>query len=414
MINVLFLITLFLPILTFASAGEKTMELTRYGAVQYALAHNYNLKAVKTGIDAAKGRTQNAGLLANPELSAEYGNDLAFKNEGEYAMKFEISQRFPLFGRLSKEKAVGQIDILLAESEHENEARLLANQVEIEYISILQKIAEIKLKKTLLAEISKLEKELEQSQKWAEASPIDSARVKGERVKLDVEIMEASVGLESAISQFRVLLALDPNVKIEFVDNLKELPISAQKYSADVLESRPDWKMFELASKNADAQIALEKAGRYEDVAVGIFYESAYEDDDPVGKKHERALGVSISIPLPFNMRSGSINEKLALRRQAESKAIALENRIKNEIALYRKQSKNYSEILAKQNSELESVSRDVHEQTLFARSQGQASISDLIDVWKNTLDVAIMKTQLISKQAQSATMLNYCLGVKR
>ncbi len=405
---------MFICLFQFAYAKTEILKLSRYDAVNYALKHNHNLKAVKIGIDAARARKMNAGILANPELSAEYGNDMAFKNEGEYAMKFEILQRFPLFGRLSKEKDVAQIDISLAEAEYENEVRILANEVEIAYIEIIQKKVEIDLKKSLLAELVKLEDEISVAFKNAEISSLELVRIKGERVKLGVEILDDEVALESSINAFKILLELAPNSEIDFSETLKELPISSLGYSHDVLESRPDWRMFDLASQSADAQVALEKAGRYEDIAVGVFYEFANEGDVPIGNKKERALGVAVSIPLPFNTKTGTINEKLALRRQVEAKALAVENKIKNEIALYKYRAQRYSSILANQNAELEFASQKIREQTLFSRSMAQASISDLIDVWKNTLDVALVKTSLVGKQAKSAVMLKYSLGISK
>ncbi len=412
--NLTFFITLFICLFSFAFAKTETLKLTREDAVKCALARNHNLKAVKIGIDAARGRNENVGLWANPELSAEYGNDMAFKNEGEYGMKFEISQRFPLFGRLSKEKAVGEIDIALAEAEFANEVRILSNEVEIAYIEIVQKSVEINLKKSLLAELVKLENETSEAFKRAEVSSIELARVKGERVKLGVEILDDEVALESSINAFKILLALAPDTDVEFSENLKELPVSTLGYSLEVLESRPDWRMFDLASKSADAQVALEKAGRYEDISVGVFYESTYEEDSPIGKKKERAMGVAVSIPLPFNTKTGAINEKLALRRQAEAKALAVENKIKNEISLYKYGAQKYSSILANQSVELELASRKIYEQTLFSRNAAQASISDLIDAWKTSLDVALVKTSLVGKQAKNAIMLNYSLGLSK
>ena len=72
--------------------------------------------------------------------------------------------------------------------------------------------------------------------------------------------------------------------------------------------------MFSLAAENANAQIALAKAGRFEDIEVGLFFEANTSIDEPVGKSREKALGLSVSVPLPLNSFDGTINEKLAAR----------------------------------------------------------------------------------------------------
>ena len=94
-----------------AAQKNPELKLSREASVEFALKNNLDLKAVKAGIDAARGRASQSGRLDNPVVGAEYGNDMLFSDEGEYSARVEISQRFPLFGRLAKEKKIGNLDI---------------------------------------------------------------------------------------------------------------------------------------------------------------------------------------------------------------------------------------------------------------------------------------------------------------
>lgn len=90
-----------------AAQKNPELKLSREASVEFALKNNLDLKAVKAGIDAARGRASQSGRLDNPVVGAEYGNDMLFSDEGEYSARVEISQRFPLFGRLAKERKLG-------------------------------------------------------------------------------------------------------------------------------------------------------------------------------------------------------------------------------------------------------------------------------------------------------------------
>lgn len=125
-----------------ALAGEQkkpALGLSRKSAVELALRNNQDLKAVKEGINAARGRASQSGRLDNPVLGAEYGNDVLFSDEGEYSVRASISQKFPLFGRLAKERDVGNIDIKLASLEYEDACRKLSLDVENAYLDALEK-----------------------------------------------------------------------------------------------------------------------------------------------------------------------------------------------------------------------------------------------------------------------------------
>ena len=203
-------------------------------------------------------------------------------------------------------------------------------------------------------------------------------------------------------------------ILIKLADKLSEIPISPKEFSPDVLESRPDWLMFSLAAENANAQIALAKAGRFEDIEVGLFFEANTSIDEPVGKSREKALGLSVSVPLPLNSFDGTINEKLALRRQAQIRSASKENQIRSEIYVYRMRARKYSKILKSYKSEVENPNKDIYTQYIAARKNAQADISEVFGAWQTNLQLKLIRISITAEQARNSVSLKYALGVNK
>lgn len=397
-----------------AAQKNPELKLSREASVEFALKNNLDLKAVKAGIDAARGRASQSGRLDNPVVGAEYGNDMLFSDEGEYSARVEISQRFPLFGRLAKEKKIGNLDIKLAALEYEEARRQLALQVETAYIDAAEKYAAAAAKREILRASDKLAAALKDASGKAEISQLEASRAQSESAKLKIEIMRDDVEAATALARLKNLLGLDSETQIKLADKLSEIPISPKEFSPDVLESRPDWLMFSLAAENANAQIALAKAGRFEDIEVGLFFEANTSIDEPVGKSREKALGLSVSVPLPLNSFDGTINEKLALRRQVQIRSASKENQIRSEIYVYRMRARKYSKILKSYKSEVENPNKDIYTQYIAARKNAQADISEVFGAWQTNLQLKLIRISITAEQARNSVSLKYALGANK
>ena len=396
------------------NAQEKSaLNFTRKTAVEFALRNNPELKAVKEGINAARGRASQTGRLSNPVLGSEYGNDTLFSAEGEYAFRVSISQKFPLFGRLSKEKKIGSIDIKLASVEYEEARRLLALQVEKAYLDALEMEAIVAEKRNLLTATQKLESTLKNAAINAEVSNLEAKRAESESAKLKVEIMRDDIEAAVLKTQLKTLLGISPESEIRLLDKLSEISIPDEKFSMKILEARPDWQMYSIAEQSANASIALLKAGRFEDIEVGVFFEASESVDEPVGMTREKIMGLSVSIPLPFNSNDGGIEEQFALRRQAKARAAAKENQIKAEISIYRMRAQKYMEILNNHRSKVVALSDEIYEEYLKARKEAQAGISDVFSAWQTNLQLKLNEISITAEQARNSISLRYALALE-
>ncbi|RYG27775.1 MAG: hypothetical protein EON93_19830, partial [Burkholderiales bacterium] len=71
-LSLITLATLTVASLLPASAAAKSLTLTPQQAAEYAVRHNPSLAAARLRIEEARGRLQNSGRLANPELEGTF------------------------------------------------------------------------------------------------------------------------------------------------------------------------------------------------------------------------------------------------------------------------------------------------------------------------------------------------------
>ena len=221
--------------------------------------------------------------------------------------------------------------------------------------------------------------------------------------------------IEAAVlkTQLKTLLGISPESEIRLLDKLSEISIPDEKFSMKILEARPDWQMYSIAEQSANASIALLKAGRFEDIEVGVFFEASESVDEPVGMTREKIMGLSISIPLPFNSNDGGIEEQFALRRQAKARAAAKENQIKAEISIYRMRAQKYMEILNNHRSKVVALSDEIYEEYLKARKEAQAGISDVFSAWQTNLQLKLNEISITAEQARNSISLRYALALE-
>ncbi len=387
-------------------AQTKTISLTKQGAVDFALKNNLELRAVKIGIDEAKGRLHQSGRLENPSLSLEYGTTKIIRDGDEFEFSVGISQKFPLTNRLSKETDVSQIDVRLAEMEYAQAMRSLALKVELAYINAQEKLAVLKTKKDALKVFDDIIETIRQASERGEASPISVNLARSESARYKNEIIQDEIDAESAIIELETLLGFSHSQKLSIAETLAPAENPNVKFSSALLENRPDYQMFKLAEESTKAQIALIKAKKFEDPEIGIFYSRSRREDEPRGLINEDALGIALSIPLPFNSFDGSIQEKLASRRRAETLSTSKEIDIRNEIRIWQMRFNKYSEALKQFDDETIALVKKSETDLLKAKKLGQTEIIEVLNIRKNLFELQIRRTNIIAQQSASASNL--------
>ena len=202
------------------------------------------------------------------------------------------------------------------------------------------------------------------------------------------------------------MLGLEQSQKLVIVEELSVAQIPNVKFSSALLENRPDYQMYKLAVESNQAQIALIKAKKFEDPEIGIFYSRSRREDEPRGLVNEDAMGIAVSIPLPFNSFDGSIQEKLSARRRAEIMASSKEIDIRNEIRIWQMRASKYTNALKQFETETFALVKKSEADLLQAQKLGQAEVIEILNIRKNIFDLQIRQTNIIARQSASVANL--------
>ena len=391
-----------------AQTGEK---FTKKQAVAFALENNAELRAVKIGIEAAKAKLSQSGRLETPVFEIEYGNDMPFNDDGEYELGVKLAQKFPLTGRLSKEREISKIDVEMARTEYLEARRLTALRAELAYISAQEKIAIRRIREESLGILERIVENAEKAASAGEAHTLEADIAKSEAARLKIELAQAKIDAATALIALENELGLGDSKTLEITDELKAEKVPDARFGADVLERRPDYRMFKLAADSARAGVALAKAGKLEDVEVGVFFNHGRESESDA-MENKGILGLSVAIALPFNSYDGTIGEKLALRRQAEARAAGKETSVRNEIRTWLMRAREYEKALDEHVKTAETLSLTAYENFMRARNAGQADIQQILKVRQNVLETKLARLNLLARQAESVANLNAAMAI--
>ncbi len=310
--------------------------VTPEGAVAIALAENRDLAAARFAIREAEGRLSQVGVRPNPEVELRQANDVLFGNEGEYNLSLGFKQRFPITGRLAKAKAVARVDVARAAAEVRNQERLVAGEVlgrARELLVIQQKIrTNEKIQDSIRALIDVSERRLQAAE--VSAADVNAAKLALQQVVLaQAELLSQR---DAGTATLNALLGRDPDALLNLSGSLSTQYLVTD--SADAvrvaISRRPDRQLVALGIDRAEAETALARAEKWEDVTVGLDYGRDYARFiPPVGGKLDNSIGVSVSVPLPlWNKNQGRLSEVQATRQRALAEMRALELQISAEI----------------------------------------------------------------------------------
>ena len=316
-------------------AAEPPADLTPERAIVAALRGNRDLMAARFAIQQAEARLKQAGLMQNPELELGHATDRLLKNEGEYNLSVGFKQRFPITGRLEKERAVARVDVAMALAEVRNQERLFAGEVMDRAREWLVLRDKVKANEETLGIIEKLIDSSEKRLKVAEVSEADVNLSKIEAEKLSLAKAALLNQQEIAMTELNGLLGRNPKTSL-ILSGFTNLELNAGALAAATQQAnarRPDHQLAALGIDRAAAEIILAKAGKWEDWTVGFGYSrSVGKFNSPIGTKADDLIGISLSVPLPFwNNSDAKVGEAQANRQRNTAELSALELRIKTE-----------------------------------------------------------------------------------
>jgi cobalt-zinc-cadmium efflux system outer membrane protein len=384
-------------------------------AVDIAVQSNKDLQAARYAVEQARARLLQAGLPPNPRLDIAARNDLLFGNKGEYTASVGISQQFPVAGRIARQKEVARVDVALALAEIRQAELKLAGDVTSGFYRVLALNRQIEVRERLIDADQKLVLGTRNRFKAAEVSELDVNAAQLELQRLTQERALLLSQRMTQLAQLNQLLGRSATQAIELDDTLpsnEALP-SLTDQQRQALAVRPDLRFALLNADRAQADQALARAQRWEDWTVGVGLEQGrLVIDGGPPQATSRALGISLSIPLPLlNKNQGRIAEAAAAGNQADARIEALKLSISNEVAsAYAEAQRLQQAVSAYQGSMLALSARNVR-LAQQGYNQGLISIVEVVQAQRQQGELNMAYLNTLDQYLQSLARLRIATG---
>ncbi len=315
--------------------AQENPSFTLDQAILQAISHNPELRAARYQIAIAQANLRWAGRLDDPEFEIGANTDRWGLRDGESVLEVGLAQKFPLTGRLKRERDVSEADLALAKAEVRVAEWNLATEVREAGIQVLALQKRLRLHDDLRIVLLDLVEVIEDSLQRAEASQLDLTEAKLELQTQIAAMRNLEAELAEPLGQLRGLLGLSPDTHFTLTGPLSEPtgPLKAGP-TPQLIAQRPDLQLSLLREERAQANIELARSRRWQDVAVKLFLERETAQDAPTGLERNTFVGLSLSLPLPLwtpKDRLTDAPERELEAAQASSNALAV--RIAHEIA---------------------------------------------------------------------------------
>ncbi len=329
---------------------DQTNGTTADGAVIYALAHNGDLEAARKEIAAARARSRQAGLRANPKLDIDGTRQINGKDNliGASAML-----PLELGGRRPARIAVAEREVEVREREVANRERMLAAEVRAKFGEALA----LALKLSFTGELVEANQQsfnLIAARVIAGATPPleqNMALVELNRLRSMRESAEGK--LEVTLFELRNLIGLKPEEPLrlrgDFSNLIDQLPPVAEA-TGRALRERPDLQAFRAAESLAIARIEQARAEGRLDASISAGYERMNSSFPVFGVNengqlqpvqdvfHFLKFGISLDLPIR-NKNQGAIEaavaESDAVGHRREFAELTVRREVASAYALY-------------------------------------------------------------------------------
>jgi outer membrane protein, heavy metal efflux system len=295
--------------------------------------NNPQLRAAKLKINEAAGRLSQSGRNANPTLGIGVNKSIP-GTEGELGVSF--SQRFPITNKLSLEKRVSADQLLIAKEEIKIAEQQLITAAQLIAVEILQLDSQQSNIDKQITSLQTIATFIDKAATAGELSPLDAAQTKLEIQTLTIQKTQLASQRNLLTTQLKQYIGLPSDKPLTLTGSLPSLSIPSQSLS---LTDRADYRAKALEFQYAKSNILLEKSKRYDDVELSVSSALGRTEDEPVGAETEGAIGMGLSIPLPFyDKNEGNIEAATASAQRATLERSALGAEITLQVAMHKQE----------------------------------------------------------------------------
>ncbi|MGI9067987.1 MAG: TolC family protein [Pyrinomonadaceae bacterium] len=319
-------------------------------AAAYALAHNGELAAIRSEVEAARGLVQQASLRPNPQLDIERKEQI---NGSDNDTMVGATLPLELGGRRPARILVAQRELQMKESLLADRERLLAAEVRAKFGEALGELLKLGFTEDLLLTTDQGYRLVAARVTEGRTAPLEQNMVLVEvnRIRSMRESNEGKV--EVALLELRNLMGMSPEEPLRLRGDLDHLiePLPSVAILTEVaLRERPDLQAARTLETLAEARITQARSegrlnasvtGKYELMNFG-FPQSGFNSSGQLapiqGRFHSLAVGVTLDLPVR-NRNQGAIAaavaEKSAATRRREFAELTVQREVASAFARY-------------------------------------------------------------------------------
>ena len=398
-----------------APRSDALGELTSY--LKVAATNNSQLQAAFSAWRAAVQKAPQVRALPDPQLKFSYYIEPIETRTGPQRMRYGISQKFPLAGKLSQREqiALRQADVLKGKADLVK--LTIFRDVKQAYYELAYLEQAITITREDIALLDYMENVVRARYS---AGNVPYASVLRTQVALDT-LQERLVTLQDSRKPVAARLnaamsqPLDTLIPPPSSIPVMELVTDDTSLKASLRENNPSLLAFDAQAKAAEAGMRLARSSYYPDITVGL--DSIYTDsprnnanainsgDDPL------IVSISINLPIWQNKLDAAVLEnketRLAVlkgKRGAEEKLL-----MQLELALYKY--RDAGRRIALYRNTLIPKAEQVIEVTLEAFQNGAASSLELIDAEQTYFELQLASARALADQAEQIAQMEFLIG---
>lgn len=290
-------------------------------------ANNPSLRAARSGIDAARGRRRQAGLLPNPEFefeSEEMPSD-RFGDFGKSANALLLKQELVTAGKRKAATALADKEIELSHAGYALLERELFTEGKKAFYGLLA-AQELVSVSNRLTEIARRNAEASQRRVDAgDVSPVDAVRARVALSRAQAEQQNALKEQDNARTELVRLMGA-PDAVLGLVGGTDEFyrlpePLREGRELRAAIEGHPQLKGVSLARESAELELRAARRERWPNIELVLGVRSA-PGEEPGNREETFILGAGVALPI-FDRNQGAIAEAGANRRKAEHELLA-------------------------------------------------------------------------------------------
>jgi cobalt-zinc-cadmium efflux system outer membrane protein len=384
-----------------------TLEAT----VGRVLAQAPELRAAEAEVAASAGALQQAGAWPNPSIDLRADQKLGIEDGrgGTDLTQVAITQSLPLT-RLASQRR--QAEGWLAAARQRLDYARLARETEAARVfhALQLAAARLQLAERRVAFVA----ELENGPARAGArvvrylTPLERARLAILRESAEQEVAFAEGKHSEAVALFRALLALAPDAAPQTTPLAPAEPPAPLEALLPRLESHPALVASDRDIEAARAGIAVARANRFADPAVGVFRER----DFLAGSRRDFS-GVMLTVQVPlWNLNGGGVARAEAETDQARERRAALRRDLEARLRQGRLHLGHLIEQAERYRERLLAPARRMLDLTRRGFETGEQNVLALVDAHNTYFDAEVRYHELLQEGWQEAAELRLAAGV--